>query len=89
MRNQFLLGEKEYAILLFVNPDRDMGFFGRIANEEHCPQLTQSTELVEAHLSFRFAPLLKKNLLIEAGHKRMGSLGDLFRTGLPQTRDEI
>jgi hypothetical protein len=32
MRDQFFLGKEENAILLFVNPYRNMSFFGRIAN---------------------------------------------------------
>jgi len=69
MRNQFLLCKEENAILLFVNPDGNMSFFGRFGNQKHCPQLTQFAKLVKANLGFRRTPLTKKNLLIEPCHE--------------------
>ena len=84
MRNQFLLGKEENAVLLFVDPDRDIGFFGRIGNEKHGSQGTQFAELVQADLGFRLTPLTEENLLVEPLHEQMGVLGCLFRTGLPQ-----
>jgi hypothetical protein len=32
MRDQFLFGKEENAILLFINPDGDLGGLGRIGN---------------------------------------------------------
>jgi hypothetical protein len=89
MRNQFLFCKEENAILLFVNPDRNMSFFDRFGNEKRSPQLTQFAELVEANLGFWGAPLTKKNLLIEPFHEQMGVLGHLSGTGLKQMGNEI
>ena len=84
MRNQFFFRKEENAIFLFVDPDRNMSLFGRIGNEKHCSQVTQFAEFVQANLSFRRAPLTKKNLLVEPFHKQMGVIGHLFRAGLPK-----
>ncbi len=89
MRNQFLLRKEENAIFLFVDPYRNICLFNGIGNQEHCSQVPQFAEFIEANLSFRRTPLIEKNLLIESFHKQMGVLGYLFRTRLPQMWDEI
>ncbi len=89
MRNQFLFRKEENAIFLFVNPDRNICFFGRIGNQKYGSQVTQFAELAQAHLSFRRTPRTEKDLLIEPLHEQMGVLGYLFRTGFPETWNEI
>jgi len=84
MRNQLLLCKEENTILLFVDPNRNMSFFCGISNQEHCPQLTQFAELIEADPGLRGTPLAEKNFLVEPCHKRMGVLEYLFRARLPQ-----